>query len=74
MGPCLLQGIISTTFAISVSRMRKKNKIFLMLLKTIQHIDGLMQERCNSSALAMELHLSCNNPSILRVNTSSRIP
>ena len=28
------------------------------------HIDGLMQERRNSSALAMELHLSCTNPSI----------
>ena len=25
--------------------------------------DGLVQERCNSSALAMELHLSCTNPS-----------
>ena len=29
-----------------------------------QHIDGLVQERRNSSALAMELHLSCTNPSI----------
>ena len=27
-------------------------------------IDGLVQERRNSSALAMELHLSCINPSI----------
>ena len=25
-------------------------------------IDGLLQERCNSSALAMELRLSCINP------------
>ena len=25
------------------------------------NIDGLMQERCNSSALVMELHLSCIN-------------
>ena len=25
------------------------------------HIDGLVQERCNSSALAMELCLSCIN-------------
>ena len=30
------------------------------------YIDGLMQERCNSSALAMELHPSCSNPSIWR--------
>ena len=28
------------------------------------HIDGLVEERCNSSALAMELHLSCTYPSI----------
>ena len=28
------------------------------------YIDGLVQERCNSSALAMELRLSCTNPSI----------
>ena len=28
------------------------------------HTDGLVQERRNSSALAMELHLSCTNPLI----------
>ena len=28
------------------------------------HVDGLVHERCNSSALAMELRLSCTNPSI----------
>ena len=28
------------------------------------HIDGLVQERRNSSALAMELRLSCINPAI----------
>ena len=31
---------------------------------TKNSIDGLMQERHNSSALAMELHLSCINLSI----------
>ena len=31
---------------------------------TDAYIDGLMQERCNSSALAMELCLSCINPSL----------
>ena len=30
------------------------------------HIDGLVQERRNSSALAMELRLSGTNPSILQ--------
>ena len=30
----------------------------------VTNIDGLVQERRNSSALAMELCLSCTNPSI----------
>ena len=29
------------------------------------HVDGLVQERRNSSALAMEFRLSCINPSML---------
>ena len=29
-----------------------------------EHFDGLVQERCNSTALAVELRLSCTNPSI----------
>ena len=29
----------------------------------VSHIDGLVQERCNSSALAMEFCLSCTNAS-----------
>ena len=33
-----------------------------LVLRNVQ-IDGLVQERCNSSALAMELRLSCTNPS-----------
>ena len=28
----------------------------------LANTDGLVQERCNSSALAMELHRSCTNP------------
>ena len=31
----------------------------------VQYIDGLVQERRNSSANALELHLSCTNPSTL---------
>ena len=30
----------------------------------LHHIDSLVQERCNSSPLAMELRLNCINPSI----------
>ena len=32
------------------------------------HDDGLVQERRNSSALAMELRLSCINPSIMHLS------
>ena len=38
----------------------------ISLYYMIEYIDGLMQKRRNSSALAMELRLSCINPSILR--------
>ena len=31
----------------------------------IHHSDGSVQERCNSIANALELHLSCTDPSIL---------
>ena len=34
------------------------------LWMTIAYTDGLVQERRNSSALAMELRLACTNPSI----------
>ena len=37
----------------------------LWRVKAVYDIDGLVQERRNSSALAMELRLSCTNPSIL---------
>ena len=39
----------------------------------IKHLDGLVQERCNSIAKALELHLSCTNPLIycLPLNTWS---
>ena len=33
------------------------------------HVDGLVQERRNSSALAMELRLSCTNPSMYTIIT-----
>ena len=35
----------------------------------IDYIDGLVQGRCNSSALAMELRLSCTNPSTCSGNS-----
>ena len=38
--------------------------IYKVLLLHIAHIDGLVQERRNSSALAMELCLSYTKPSI----------
>ena len=38
-----------------------------MILLDTGHIDGLMQERCNSIANTLEVHLSCTNPSICRL-------
>ena len=35
--------------------------------RRVLHIDGLVQDRRNSSALAMEVRLSCTNPSIYLV-------
>ena len=35
---------------------------FFHYKKMHQQIDGLVQEKCNSSANALELHLSCINP------------
>ena len=37
------------------------------------YIDGLVQERRNSSALAMELRLSCNNPSICAAGSGNHL-
>ena len=38
-------------------------KLHYCVLGGCKYLDRLVQERCNSSALAMELHLSCINPS-----------
>ena len=38
------------------------------------YIDGLVQERRNSSALAMELRLSCTNPSICIMSYKPEAP
>ena len=45
---------------------RSNLKIYEEIRQDIQwaHLDGLVQERRNSSALAMELRLPCTNPSI----------
>ena len=37
----------------------------------LDYIDGLVQERRNSSVLAMELRLSCTNPSIWYVKCNA---
>ena len=50
-------------------------EIKLVGLRRIQypHIDRLVQERRNSSSLAMELRLSCTNPSIYEYKFKYRI-
>ena len=52
--PVLRQAVIWTNAAI--------------LSSPTKHIDGLVQERCNSIATALELHLSCTNPSVFQWN------
>ena len=37
------------------------------------HIDGLVQEKCNSSVLAMKLHLSCTKPLICYIVDLTRV-
>ena len=46
-----------------VWQLRRINPVFYMMI-TCLDIDGLVQERCNSIVNALELHLSCTNPSI----------
>ena len=38
------------------------------------YIDGLVQEKRNSSALAMELRLSCTNPSMWMMSYKPEVP
>ena len=47
----------------STSRMRPMI-VRIQCVPAVTHFDGLVQERRNSSALAMELRISCINPSI----------
>ena len=46
-----------------------KKSITNFQTKLKYHFDGLVQERHNSSALAMELCLSCTNPPICQIDT-----
>ena len=45
---------------------QSKNRVHISW--DILYIVGLVQERCNSSALAMELHLSCTKPTTYDVS------
>ena len=46
-------------------------EVCLTYCLSLQYIDGFVQERRNSSALALELRLSCTNPSIWGYNWSA---
>ena len=55
---------LESSFYWEVIRIWEGNSAAWCRYKEVQYqIDGLVQERRNSSALAMELHLSCTNPS-----------
>ena len=50
-----------------------KTKSIWSVYKSVgHHINGLVQERRNSSALAMDLRLSCTNPSIYRTTKTPK--
>ena len=55
--------MILTYLAWNIQAQQMHHQVMNSMLQML-YIDGLMQERRNSSTLAMELRLSCNNPSI----------
>ena len=48
-----------------VSILEKYSQVLLLHDQSYDDINGLVQERHNSSVLAMDLHLTWTNPSIL---------
>ena len=48
----------------STNRQVHQDKTYYITMVSLENIDGLVQEKCNPSVLAMELCISCNNPSI----------
>ena len=48
--------------------------LFLQWVQIYGYMDGLVQERRNSSALAMELCLSCTKPSIYDQEITKHFP
>ena len=60
-----LLSLCSRLHKIHISETAGRNYVDLYIVVLhYDHFDGLVQERCNSSVLGMELHLSCTNPSI----------
>ena len=65
---CILGDLCYDGFWMFLPFMSLRHVLWAMIHSTScvadMYIDGLVQERRNSSALAMELRLSCTNPSI----------
>ena len=57
----------ATTTLQDVIRLRLAFMGLIVLKHKSDYVDCIVQERRNSSALAMELHLSCTNPSMCNV-------
>ena len=66
MRACLLQKAFDKDAVLSARGSHDIDKTVLNPYIWIVYIDGLVQERRNSSVLAMELRLSFTNPSILK--------
>ena len=54
--------LIYTDLPCNKDLVRKKHRLYLTMW--YPYVDGLVQDRCNSSAVVMELRLSCTNPTI----------
>ena len=52
----------------------QQNIALFMTLAILQHIDGFVQEKPNSIANALELHLFCTNPSKYHILNSQKTP
>ena len=62
--------ILQITYLFQRQEYHPSNQFFFHILRVWWlKIEGLMQERCNSIANALELHLFCTNPSIFNHQT-----
>ena len=70
LGPALLSQFLLFSYFPIYSCVFWMSKTPLTYRISCSYFNGLVQERCNSSAIAMEVHLSCTKP----INMSQQNP